>query len=82
VSVHQIHNAVWDSRLQCHFIGWQAIAPGELALYLPLHNVCDMTGAIKVAMDIMPSVWRIVTFQDKKQDTEYRNVSGKWAALG
>lgn len=71
----------YSSKLQCCFHGWRVIADGEIALYMPEDNCCNMDGAIEIAENIMPSVWRVATFSGVKQDTEYRLSLGKWTAV-
>lgn len=71
----------YSSKLQCAFHGWRVLADGEIALDLPQDNCCDMRGAIEIAETIMPSVWRIAVFADRKPDVEYRHWQGKWQAL-
>lgn len=72
--------AAYSGKLMCCFSAWRVIADGELALEMPENNVCDMRGAIEIAETIMPSVWRIVTFEGEKPGTGYRLSLGKWAA--
>jgi hypothetical protein len=41
-----------------------------------------MRGAIKIAKNIMPTVWRIATFADNQPDIEYRlRFDGEWVAF-
>lgn len=72
----------WSNKLQCAFHSWEVISDGELALYLPPNNVCDMTGAISIANAIMPSVFRIVVYSGEVEDVEYFTGCGssKWTA--
>ena len=68
-------------QLQCSFLAWRVIAEGELALDMPAHNCCDMSGAIDIAERIMPGIRRIATFAGGVPDTEYRVYQGKWEAI-
>jgi hypothetical protein len=40
-----------------------------------------MRGAIKIAKNIMPAVWRIATFAGNQPDIEYRLCDGEWLAF-
>jgi hypothetical protein len=71
----------YSSKMQCAFIGWRVIADGELALDLPAGNYCDMTGAIEIALHVMPIVFRIVVFVDGAPDIQYCAPDGKWVCL-
>lgn len=71
----------YSSKLKCAFNGWRVISDGEIALDMPSGALCSMYVAIEVAENIMPSVFRIVTFCGEKPDVEYRLFSGKWTAF-
>ena len=71
----------YSSKLKCAFHGWSVICDGEIALHLPDGDCCDMNGAIEIAQNIMPSVFRIATYSGGNTDTEYVLSGRKWAAF-
>ena len=71
--------AMYSSKLRCSFHGWRVLADGEIALDMPAGMCCDMTGAIEIALQIMPSVFRIETLAGGHSDMQYYCVGGKWS---
>jgi hypothetical protein len=72
--------SAYSSALQCGWMAWRPLGSGELALDLPADNCCDMTGAIRMAETLMPTVARIEVFVDGKLDVIYAH-GVKWRAL-
>lgn len=70
----------YSSKLQCVMNGWRVLEDGEIALDLPLGELCSMDGAIKMAESIMPSAWIISVCNEGKPVMEYRLSLGKWTA--
>jgi hypothetical protein len=67
--------------LKCHWVSWEVIMPGVLALHLMPGNCCDMRGAIKMAKRLHPEVTAIWTFSGENRDTYYvRSGDGEWEA--
>lgn len=75
-----MRGVAYSSKLQCAFNGWRVLEEGEIALDLPLGDLCSMDAAIKIAEGIMPSVWRISVCNEGKAIVEYRLSLGKWTA--
>ena len=74
--------STYSKILQTTFNGWRVLSDGELALDMPADCCCDMRGAIKIAENIMPAVWRIATFAGNQPDIEYRLCfDGEWLAF-
>ena len=73
--------STYSKILHTTFNGWRVLSDGELALDMPADCCCDMRGAIKIAENIMPAVWRIATFADNQPDIEYRFCNGEWLAF-
>jgi hypothetical protein len=74
--------STYSEILHTTFNGWRVLNNGELALDMPADCCCDMRGAIKIAKNIMPTVWRIATFADNQPDIEYRlRFDGEWVAF-
>lgn len=74
-------NNTWSDLLQCNWSHWFAVNEKTLCLYLPSYNVTDMTGCIKTASTLMPSVERVMVWSGGKQDTCYKKIDGKWHAV-
>ena len=68
--------AIWSGSLHCNWIAWRVVAEGHLALDLPVHNCCDMRGAIEAAQKLCPMVWRIDTYSGAEASTRYE-IDGK-----
>ena len=71
----------WSRKLKCYYSAWRVIADREIALVMASNSCCDMRGAIDLAEQIMPDVWRIVTFRGRKMDTIYKRIRGEWKAF-
>ena len=74
-------NNTWSDLLQCNWSHWVAVNEKTLHLYLPSYNVTDMTGCIKTASTLMPSVECVMVWSGGKQDTCYKKIDGKWRAI-
>lgn len=71
---------VFNDNLQCYLQGARIDGKKTCYLYLSEHSVASMTGAIKVASFLLPSVERIITMAHNNPDTMYKKENGKWKA--
>ena len=73
-------DAVWREDLVCGLRGVVALLPEhQVQLLLAEGSVCDMGGAIALALDIDPRVTTVVTYSGDRMDTVYLlNDSGEW----
>ena len=78
-----MNNLCWNDELQCHWSAWRVISERHLALDLPPHNSCDMSGAIRIAQFLCPDVDKIDTYHAGLPDTRYRfnHDDDKWEAF-
>ena len=70
----------WSSGLQCDWVAWRVVDSGILRLDMPDFECCDMSGAIKTAKALCPTVRRIDTYSGGKLDTMYVMESDKWTS--
>ncbi|WHZ20480.1 MAG: hypothetical protein OJF55_002629 [Rhodanobacteraceae bacterium] len=74
----------WSRALGTGFCGWRVLDDTTLALDLPAHCACNMTGAIRVAQAILPGVKTVQTFAGGVPDTRYEKPSARaqtWHAI-
>lgn len=64
--------------LMCHWFKWEVVDSNSLALHLAEGDCCDMDGAIRTAMVLMPSVEWIQTYSGERLDTVYFISGGRW----
>src|SRR4051812_43870475 len=69
----------WSQDLLCYWVSWAPFDTDTLLLKLPALSVCDMTGCIRVAKAIMPSVRVIEVMSGLVPDVRYeRDKHGAW----
>lgn len=80
--------ALYSKDLQCNFMQWRVIGDYALALDLPVMNHCDMSGAIKVATSLLPTVdyieiWEHGVHLAPRLTTRYviNEDTGEWGCL-
>lgn len=74
----------WSRALGTGFHGWRVLDKTTLALDLPPHCACNLSGAVQIAQAILPSVRTIQTFAGGVESTRYEKAAGRgqrWHAL-
>ena len=71
----------WSNELKGIWSGLKVIAIDHVVFYLAPLTCVDMTGAIKVALAVVPGCTKIDTFAGDVPDTKYRLRDGKWEAF-
>lgn len=72
----------WSDVLKCYLIDIVVFADIDtVRIYIPAMECTDMTGAIKMALEYLPSVKRIETIAGEKFDTVYeKDIASTWVA--
>ena len=74
--------SVMSADLQCKWQRWDVMANGTLVLYVPHGNRTDMSGTIKVAKLLMPSVCLIVVSCGYNWEVAYfLREEGEWDCI-
>ena len=73
----------WSDTLKCKWKSWTVVAPSTLLLTMPEGHCCDMKGAIRLGMALLPEVDTIHTQAGEDKDTTYmKGADGKWQSVG
>lgn len=72
----------WSRDLMCNWIAWEASETEATTLLLKLEDghACDMSGAIRVAQNLMPNVECISVFSGAHLDIVYRHSTDGWTS--
>lgn len=72
---------VWNSLLQCYIYRIDLESEGTVSMFFKDGNCCDMSGAIKLAKKILPTVRLINTYAIDIVGVKYCIKNGKWKAI-
>jgi hypothetical protein len=78
-----LREPVWNENLKCYWYGLLVHAPCHVVLLIKPDNSVDMTGALRVALAVMPEANEVtaVAAAGGQVDVAYRLIGGDWKAL-
>lgn len=83
IDTTNLREPVWNEDLKCYWYGLLVHAPGHVVLLIKPDNNTDMTGALRVALAVMPEATQVtaVAAADGQVDVTYQLIEGNWEAL-
>lgn len=78
-----LREPVWNEGLKCYWYGLLVHEPDHVVLLLKPDNSTDMTGALKVALAVMPEATQVTAAAAAggQVDVTYQLIEGNWEAL-